>query len=321
MKNANSIKNLWFRFLASGSSGIIITIFIMLITFAFLIPNFFRPNNFLNILIAGSLMGLVAIGESMLIIAGHFDLSPGAISAFSGVMVGILLRLGVNAFLAVVAVVTMGMLIGLINATLVNKLKFQPFIATLATSSAVRGLAYTVNKGNSEPIYNKSLLTLGVGRFLGIPIPVWFLIIVTLFFLIVLKYTRFGRNVYLVGDNPTAARLSGINIQGISTTLYIILSSLSALGGILLASRMNAGLPTASLGLEFDGITAAILGGIAFTGGVGTLTGTILGIFILQGFTNGLLIMNMPSYWQYVARGILMIVALSFDHLRNIFRR
>ncbi len=321
MKNANSIKNLWFKFLASGSSGIIITIFIMLITFAFLIPNFFRPTNFLNILIAGSLMGLVAIGESMLIIAGHFDLSPGAISAFSGIMVGILLRLKVNAFVAVVAVVAMGMLIGLVNATLVNKLKFQPFIATLATSSAVRGLAYTVNKGNSEPIYNKSLLALGVGRFLGIPIPVWFLIIVTLFFLIVLKYTRFGRNVYLVGDNPTAARLSGINIQGISTTLYIILSSLSALGGILLASRMNAGLPTASLGLEFDGITAAILGGIAFTGGVGTLTGTILGIFILQGFTNGLLIMNMPSYWQYVARGILMIVALSFDHLRNIFRR
>ncbi|MBM3706446.1 MAG: ABC transporter permease, partial [Actinobacteria bacterium] len=238
MEQQNNRKNFLFRFLASESSGIIITIVIMLVAFAFIIPNFFRPANFLNILIAGSLMGLVAIGESMLIIAGHFDLSPGAVSAFSGVMVAILLNNGVNAFLAIIIVLSMGMLVGLTNATLVNKLKFQPFIATLATASVVRGLAYTVNKGNSEPVYNKSILVLGVGRFLGIPIPVWFLLIVTIFFLVVLKYTRFGRNIYLIGDNPTAARLSGINAEAISTALYMILSSLTALGGILLASRM-----------------------------------------------------------------------------------
>jgi len=321
MEQQNNRKNFLFKFLASESSGIIITIVIMLVAFAFIIPNFFRPANFLNILIAGSLMGLVAIGESMLIIAGHFDLSPGAVSAFSGVMVAILLNNGVNAFLAIIIVLAMGMLVGLTNATLVNKLKFQPFIATLATASVVRGLAYTVNKGNSEPVYNKSILVLGVGRFLGIPIPVWFLLIVTVFFLVVLKYTRFGRNIYLIGDNPTAARLSGINAEAISTALYMILSSLTALGGILLASRMNTGTPLASQGLEFDGITAAILGGIAFTGGIGNLTGTVLGIFILQGFTNGLLIMNMPSYWQFVARGVILVVALSFDHLRNILRK
>jgi ribose transport system permease protein len=293
----------------------------MLAIFALLIPNFFRPANFLNILIGASLMGIVAIGEAMLLIAGQFDLSPGAIAGFSGILLAILLRAGLNAFLAVLIVLTAGMLMGLINALLVNKLKFPAFIATLATASAIRGVAYTINRGQTAPVYNKSILFLGVGRILGIPVPVWLLIFVSFFCLVLLKYTRFGKHVYAIGGNAEVSRLFGIKTHTINTTLYITLAVLSALGGIMLASRMNQAFPDGSQGLEFEAITAAILGGISLYGGVGSIAGTIGGIFVIQGFTNGLLLFGLPSYWQYISTGALLVVSLSLDHLRSVIRR
>jgi ribose transport system permease protein len=147
------------------------------------------------------------------------------------------------------------------------------------------------------------------------------LILVLAAFTVILRYTTFGRNVYIIGGNPVAARLAGINAQRLTTKLYVMCAALTSLGGVMLAARMNAGQPTASNGLEFDAITAAVLGGVAFSGGSGSMPGTILGIFILVGFNNGLLLMNVPSFWQYVARGGLLVVALSFDTIRQLVRK
>jgi len=297
--------------------GMVLSLVIMVIVFSLLNENYFQLSNLQSILISASLMGLVAIGESYLIIAGHVDLSPGSVSAFSGMLAAILLSMGVPAVAALLIVVLSGMLIGFLNATLVTRLRLEPFIATLATMSIIRGLAFITNNGKPVPISNELFLAFGVFPILGLPLPVWILIIVMILFTVILARTRFGRNIYIIGGNSTAARLAGINSRKIVTRLYMISAGLSALGGAILASRMNAGHPAASNGLEFDAVTAAILGGIAFSGGVGTLTGTILGILVLQGFTNGLLLMNIPSFWQYVARGVLLIVALSFDFIRN----
>ena len=134
---------------------------------------------------------------------------------------------------------------------------------------------------------------------------------------IILAKTRFGRSIYVIGGNKEAARLAGLNPQKISSMLFMITGALAALGGIILAARMNSGQPAAANGLEFDAITAAILGGIAFTGGVGTLFGTVLGVLILQGFNTGLIMMNVPSFWQLVAKGMLLFIALAFDLLRK----
>jgi len=309
------------RFFASPMAGMAIAIAAMLVGFAFAAPNFFLFANFLNILIGSSVMGLVAVGESYLIIAGHIDLSPGAVSAFSGMLVAVLLK---NAFAPLAAVplaLLVGAGIGYFNATLVNRLKLQPFIATLATSSLFRGLAFIINDGKTEQIFDKRFLALGIDRFLGLPISVWVLLFVLAAFTVILRYTTFGRSVYIIGGNPIAARLAGIDAQKLVTKLYVICAALTSLGGVMLAARMNAGQPTASNGLEFDAITAAVLGGIAFSGGSGSMPGTILGIFILVGFNNGLLIMNVPSFWQYVARGVLLVVALSFDTIRQLIRR
>jgi ribose transport system permease protein len=297
--------------------GMAISLLVMVATFSLLNENYFQLANFQSILISASLMGLVAVGESFLIIAGHIDLSPGSISALSGVLVAVLLASGIPALPALLLVVLVGIGIGYLNAALVTKLRLEPFIATLATMSIIRGAAFIVNNGKPSPISNELYLSFGVFPILGLPPPVWLLIVVMAVFTVILSRTSFGRNVYIVGGNPTAARLAGINSNKLVTKLYMITAGLSALGGAMLASRMNVGHPAASNGLEFDAVTAAILGGIAFTGGVGNLTGTVLGILVLQGFNNGLLLMNVPSFWQYVARGALLIVALSFDFIRN----
>jgi ribose transport system permease protein len=309
------------RFFASSMAGMTIAIAAMLVGFAFTAPNFFLPANFLNILIGSSVMGLVAVGESYLIIAGHIDLSPGAVSAFSGMVIAVLLKNSISPLLAVPAALLCGAAIGYTNATLVNRLKLQPFIATLATASFFRGMAFIINDGKTEQIFNKPFIALGIDRFLGLPLTVWVLILVLVAFTVLLRYTTFGRSVYIIGANPTAARLAGINAQKLVTKLYVMCAALTSLGGVLLAARMNAGQPTASNGLEFDAITAAVLGGVAFSGGSGSMPGTILGIFVLVGFNNGLLLINVPSFWQYVARGGLLVVALSFDTIRHLIKK
>jgi len=297
--------------------GMSVSLVVMVLTFSLLNENYFQWANFQSILISASLMGLVAVGESFLIIAGHIDLSPGSVSAMSGVLVAVLLGRGVGAFPALILVALVGMGIGYLNAALVTRLRLEPFIATLATMSIIRGAAFIINNGKPAPISDELYLSFGVFPILGLPVPVWLLVAVIAVFSVVLSRTRFGRNVYIVGGNATAARLAGIDAKKLVTKLYMITAGLSALGGAMLASRMNVGHPAASNGLEFDAVTAAILGGIAFTGGVGNLAGTVLGILVLQGFNNGLLLMNVPSFWQYVARGVLLIVALSFDFVRN----
>jgi ribose transport system permease protein len=309
------------RFFASPMAGMTITIAAMFVGFAFAAPNFFLPANFLNILIASSTMGLVAIGESYLIIAGHIDLSPGAVSAFSGMVVAVLLKNSISTAITIPVALLVGAGIGYLNAVLVNRLKLQPFIATLATSSLFRGLAFIINNGKTEQIFDKAFLVIGIERILGLPVSVWVLLVMLAAFTVLLRYTTFGRSVYIIGGNPVAARLAGINSQRLVTKLYIICAALTSLGGVMLAARMNAGQPAASNGLEFDAITATVLGGVAFSGGSGSMLGTILGIFILVGFNDGLLIMNVPSFWQYVARGGLLVVALSFDTIRQLIRR
>jgi len=248
---------------------------------------------------------------------GQIDLSPGSVAAFSGVLVSILLARGWHLLLALPSVVAFGCFIGLLNATLVNKLKLEPFIATLATMSIFRGLAYIICGGKAVFVTDKLFLKLGAGRILGIPIPVIVFIVMFAIFIVILSRTRFGRSVYMVGGNPVAARLAGINAAKVRTKIYMITSAFSALGGCIQAGRMSSGQPMSSEGLEFDAVTAVVLGGVAMTGGVGTLGGALLGLMILQGFNNGLMMMNVPSFWQTVSRGVLLIAALSFDFIRN----
>ena len=288
----------------------IIAVFIL---FTALNKNFLSFQNIVNILVAASLVGMVAIGHTYLIIAGQNDLSPGSLAAFSGTMAALLVSLGVPFFAAVLITIVFAILIGLFNAFMVNKIHLEAFIATLVTQSIVRGAAYIICDGKPVAISDKMFLTLAKARFLNIPLSVWIMLVCILIFGIILSKTKFGRSVYAIGGNQDAARLAGLNPQRIITISYVMMGILCAIGGIIFAARMNSGQPAANVNLEFDAITAVILGGVSFVGGVGDMFGTFLGIILIQSFNTGLIMVEVPTFWHYVARGGLLLL----EHTTN----
>ena len=292
--------------------------------FTFLNKNFFSYTNMVNVFVAASLVGLVAIGETYLIIAGLNDLSPGSVAAFSGVLAAILTsNFGLNFGLSVIITIVVASLAGLFNAWMVSKIKLQPFIATLVTQAVFRGLAYIICDGKPVAVTNETFINLGkarVGGSSGIPVTVILLIIAFLIFGFILARTRFGRSIYAIGGNVDAARLAGLKPNKVIVITYLLMSWLCALGGTILAARMNSGQPAACVNLEFDAITAVILGGVSFNGGIGNMMGTFLGVILIQAFNTGLTMVQVPTFWQYVARGLLLLAALTIDYLRKANR-
>jgi ribose transport system permease protein len=312
--NQNSVGAKIFK---SNSVMMIFVLIGVIAIFSVMNSNYFSYQNMVNILYAASIVGLLAIGQTYLIIAGHIDLSSGAVAAMFGVVVALFLQAGMAWPLAAVIAIAMSLLIGLVNAGLVNVFGLQPFIATLAMASVCQGIAYIICDGRSVPIVNESFIKMGTERLLGVPLPAIFMVVLFVIFGFILAKTVFGRSVYMVGGNPTAARLAGLNPKRISTTLYMMSSAIAALAGVILAARMHSGQPGAVSGSEFDAITAAVLGGVAFSGGKGTILGCFIGLMIIQCFNNGLTVVNVSSFWQITAKGLLLIAALIFDYVRR----
>ncbi len=316
MKTQNK-NNIWTSIRKSSNLGIFIALVIMVIIFTILKSAYLSKANVLNILISCSVVGLVTIGETFLMIAGQIDMSCGSVSAFSGVMVAVLLKAQWPMIPAILLVLAVGACIGLVNAFLVTQLNISFFIATLATQSIFRGLAYIICNGKSISVTHSLFLKIGSTRIFGISMPIYIFLILTVIFAVTLARTRFGRSIYMVGGNSNAARLAGIQSKKVVTFLFALSSVMASIGGIILASRMNSGQPSASDGLEFDAVTGCVLGGVAMSGGIGNMTGALIGLLIMQGFNNGLSILNVQSFWQKVAKGLLLIAALAFDYLRS----
>lgn len=294
---------------------------LVVVVFTSLNKNFLSYTNMINILVAASLVGLVAIGETYLIIAGLNDLSPGSVAAFSGVLAALLVSKMTMPFpVAVVITLVVAMAAGLFNAWMVSFIKLEPFIATLVTQAIFRGFAYILCDGKPVAISDPMFIGLGkmrLGGSQGIPLTVILLIVAFIVFGFILAKTTFGRSIYAIGGNRDAARLAGLKPRKIIFISYLMMACLCAVGGIILAARMNSGQPAACVNLEFDAITAVILGGVSFSGGVGNMGGTLLGVILLQAFNTGLTMVNVPTFWQYVARGSLLLIALTIDFVRK----
>lgn len=294
--------------------GAIVVVFIL---FTSLNRNFLSWTNIVNLLVAASLVGLVAIGHTYLIIAGQNDLSPGSLAALCGVIAALLVGNGVPFGIAFLITLAAGALVGVFNAWMVNCIKLEAFIATLVTQTIIRGFAYIICDGKPVAISDSTFLYIGKARFLTIPLSVWLMLAAVAVFGFILAKTKFGRGIYAIGGNMDAARLAGLNPKRLILICYIIMGVLCAAGGTVFAARMNSGQPSACVNLEFDAITAVVLGGVSFTGGVGDMLGTFLGIILIQAFNTGLTMVNVPSFWQYVARGGLLLFALTSDFIRE----
>ena len=319
MENTNK-ENVLKRFASAvGGNNLVLigAIIVVFILFTAINPNYLTWSNFVNLLVAASLVGIVAVGHTYLIIAGQNDLSPGSLCAFCGVAVALFLQWGLPIPVAILLTLCCGVLCGLFNAWMVNCIKLEAFIATLVTQTMVRGFAQLICDGRPVAISNQSFIKIGTARFLSIPVSVWITIIAFIVFGFILARTRFGRSIYAIGGSAEAARLAGLNPRRIVTISFIIIGVLTALGGVVFAARMNAGQPSANVNLEFDAITAVILGGVSFAGGVGSMFGTVLGVLLIQAFGTGLIMVNVPSFWQSVAKGALLLAALTFDYIRK----
>jgi ribose transport system permease protein len=280
-------------------------------------PYFLAWDNWLNILTAIAVIGIVAAPGTLLMTAGQFDLSVGSITAFTSVIFANLAlshSLGVSVVVAVAA----GIGVGMLNGFLVTVVGINPLIATLGTLAAFRGLADVVAKGQSVGV--EGFTFLGTARlFANIPVPVLVLIAVLVLTWALMRYTVYGRSMYAIGANPAAARLAGIRVGPCIFIAFVLSGAACALSGLTLTSQLNVGSGLFGIGMELSVITAIVLGGASLSGGKGSILGTTIGLLIIGVMNNGLTLTGVDPFWQNVARGALLIGAVSFDQLRTRF--
>ena len=260
----------------------------------------------------------LAIGEGFLIIYGNIDLSVGTVGTLSGCIMGIIMtNWGLPWYLGFLGAFLTGTLCGFLNAVMVNRLNFQPFIATLAMKSIAGSLAYVVTKGIRIPLEGDVIKFIGSKRIFGnlLPVNVIIALVFMLLYGIILSRTRFGRLIYLCGGNKKAAQLTGINPKRVSYILFMNAGFLTALAGTIYASRLENATPSGISGQQFAGITAAILGGISFGGGSGGMLGCFLGLLVLNTFNNGMTCIGVNTYIQTIFSGLLLVVALMLDYV------
>lgn len=296
----------------------LLTVFgVMCLVFALLTPHFLSPQNFVNIGQTLAVVGIVAIGETILLVGGGVDISVGSVAALSGVVASMLWDNEILPIWGCVAVgLLSGVVVGCLNGFVVTKLRINSLITTLAMFSIIRGLAFVLTGGQMNQLNNAQFQFLGRGDIGGVPFSLLLMLLLYAIFIYILRFTVFGRNLYAVGSNPAASRLAGIAVNRYLLVVFTLCGLLAALGGLLLASQLAAGTPQAATGLEFTVIAAVILGGTSLAGGKGTLIGTLIGVFILRTLDNGLILTNVSSYYQEVARGLVLLLAVGFDQLR-----
>jgi ribose transport system permease protein len=296
---------------------------VLCVIFTFTTKNFSRASNIATVLRQASIVAIVACGQYFVMIGGAFDISVGATVGLSGVIFAILaVTFHVPIAAAMAATLVLGLVIGLLNGMMVTAVKIPAFIATLATMSICRGLAYVFT--NAVPIapIPKSIAWLGRGVIgdistLGLPIPVLIMFVVFIIAYFVSEKTKFGRFVYATGGNPEAAYLSGINSNRITLLTFVVTGVMAAFAGIILASRMDSGHPSAGIGYEFDSITACVIGGVAITGGKGKVLGVLAGTLFLTTFFSGMTLLNVSSFYQDVLKGVVLALAVGVDAFRN----
>jgi ribose transport system permease protein len=296
------------------SAALIVFLAAEIIFFTLASPYFFSWDNFVNVLTALSVTGIVAAGATILLIGGQFDLSVGSGIAWVGLMLALLAPvLGLP--LAILISVTSGLIIGALNGFLVTVVGVNALITTLGTMAIFRGLTITIGQGQSIPIEGFDWAV--IRPFLNIPLPVLLFAGVVLVVGLILHRTVYGRSIYAIGANPTAARLVGIASKRNMFIAFLISGLCMALAGLTSASQLGATSGTTGLGLELAAVTAVILGGTSLAGGVGNIGGTVLGLFIVALLGNGMTLLNVNSSWQQVATGLLLILAVSLDRLRQ----
>ena len=303
-----------------GIIGALVVLCLFLAIYPKTSSSFLKQSNIFNVLRQISSNLYLACGMTMVIILGGIDLSVGSVIALAGcVAAGGVVRYNLPIAVAVVLGVLIGVLIGAFNGFVISKTTIPPFIVTLATMNIAKGLAYVYTGGSPVRVVSKEWQFLGAGYVWGgsVPTPVVILVVVLIVTALLMNRTKFGRHIYAVGGNQQAAMFSGINTASVRFWVHVYTGLMAGLAGVVLASRMYSGQPTAGEGAEMDAIAAVVVGGTSMAGGSGKIGGTIIGALIIGVLNNGLNLMNVNSFWQYVVKGIVILLAVFIDYLRH----
>jgi ribose transport system permease protein len=297
---------------------IVIPLVVVFITASIITPNFFEADNLINILRQISVLSIISIGSTMVILSGGIDLSVGSIMALVGVFVANGIKSEMPLPILILLGLLFGMVIGCMNGLFIINFTVPAFIVTLATMTIGRGFVLLwTGGGNVSELDNQRFLFLGRGSVLGIPFPVVVLVLLFIIGCGMLSYTRFGREIYAIGNNVKASKVAGIYIKRVELSVYILAGLLAAIGAVIDTSRMNTVTPMYGRGIEFNCVAAVILGGASLDGGAGHLVNTLYGAALLGIISNALNLLGVSSYWGQVAKGLILILAIMIYSYKN----
>lgn len=300
----------------------IVAFYVLVIAFFLLRAPAFRDwSNVSSIAMASTTIGIVAMGQTLVIVVGGFDLSVAGVAPLASVLYAICLAHDYSVLAATLVALAVGALVGLINGILVTRLKINPLITTLGMLSVAGGTAAIVTNGVAQGITNTAAGVWGEGAFFGVNRAVVAVVLIGVLLGAAMRYTVFGRTVYAVGGNREASRLAGIRVDAVTSSAYVISGTCAAFAGVVAASQLLAGASTIGSDLALSSVAAVVLGGAALTGGVGTVGGTLLGVLVLGTIANGLALMQVQSFYQQVASGGVLLLAVAFGGIRTrLFR-
>ena len=279
--------------------------------------TFLTDRNISNLMRQGSMVAIIAVGQTFVIITAGIDLSVGAVVGFTSVIVALLMTHGVGIATAIALTLLLGLAIGAFHAFGIVQLGLPPFIMTLATLTALRGIGLLITNGQTISGLPSTFTNFSLDTYFGIPSLFWMVILVAVPSYVLLQHTRWGRYLYAIGSNPEAARLTGVNVKAMIYLAYMLSAGLAAFVGVLLAARIGIGNATQGEGWELQAIASSVIGGTSLFGAVGSVQGPLLGSFILTTINNGANLLSINPFWQRIITGALIILIVYFDQLRR----
>ncbi|SAL74211.1 L-arabinose transporter permease [Caballeronia peredens] len=308
-------KQKWWQQITEYS--LIVIFVVMFLTMSLTVDHFFSIENMLGLALSISQIGMVACTMMFCLASRDFDLSVGSTIAFAGVLCAMVLNATDNTAIAIVAAVAAGAVIGFVNGAVIAYLRINALITTLATMEIVRGLGFIVSHGQAVGVSSDTFIALGSLSMLGISLPIWVTLACFIVFGVLLNQTVYGRNTLAIGGNPEASRLAGINVERTRVWIFLIQGAVTALAGVILASRITSGQPNAAQGFELNVISACVLGGVSLLGGRATISGVVIGVLIMGTVENVMNLLNIDAFYQYLVRGAILLAAVLLDQLKN----
>lgn len=297
--------------------SLILIFAVMFVTMSLTVDHFFSIENMLGLALSISQIGMVACTMMFCLASRDFDLSIGSTVAFAGVLCAMVLNATNNTFVAIVAAVAAGAAIGFVNGAVIAYLRINALITTLATMEIVRGLGFIVSHGQAVGVSSDTFIALGGLTMFGVSLPIWVTLVCFIVFGVMLNQTVYGRNTLAIGGNPEASRLAGINVERTRVWIFLIQGAVTALAGVILASRITSGQPNAAEGFELNVISACVLGGVSLLGGRATISGVVIGVLIMGTVENVMNLLNIDAFYQYLVRGAILLAAVLLDQLKN----